>query len=101
MKIIMTKGTMNMSKVIIKGFIAGAPVPETKETYTKVELPIIPDGKKEPVFAEMYGMRDIPERYPANTKVNIIADRRTRRIDDGIEVKYSDIYAVRSISRAL
>ena len=92
---------MNMSKVVIKGIIAGAPAPETKETYTRFEVPIIPDGKKEPVFAEMFGMRDIPERYPADTRVNIIADRRTRRIDDGIEVKYSDIYAVRSISRAV
>ncbi|MCR5165823.1 MAG: hypothetical protein K6C13_01190 [Oscillospiraceae bacterium] len=90
-----------MSKVIIKGIIAGAPAPETKETYTRFEVPIIPDGKKEPVFAEMYGMRDIPERYPENTRVNIIAERRTKRFYDGIEVNYSDIYAVRSISRAV
>ena len=92
---------MNMSKVIIRGTIAGAPAPETKESYTRFEMPVIIDGQKELVFAEMYGMRDLPQRYPADTRVNIVADRRTRRIDDGVKIKYSDIYAVRSISRAV
>ena len=88
-----------MSKVVIKGKIAGAPAPETQENYTRYEMPVIVDGQKEPVFVELYGMRDLPKRYPAESRVNIIAERRTGKISDGIRTEYSNIYAVERISR--
>ncbi len=88
-----------MSKVMIKGRIAGKPAGETNANYTRFEIPVLPDGKKEPVLVETYGLHSFMDTVKEGTKVSMIADRRTRRIGgEGMNDRFIYTYTAQNIA---
>ena len=88
-----------MSKVLINGRIAGKPSAETGANYTKFEIPVLQDGKEETILVETYGLHSIMNMFKVGMKVNILADRRTRRIGgEGMNEKFMYTYSADSIA---
>lgn len=81
----------------ITGVVACTPAPETSESYTRFEIPVKVSDKKEPVIVEMYGMRNIINRFPKGKKVNIYAQKRTKPIFDGWKWNRVSYYSVKAI----
>lgn len=81
----------------ITGVVACAPAPDTSESYARYEIPVQISGEKEPVICEMYGMRNIKTRFTKGKKVNIYAQKRTKRIFDGWKWNRISYYSVKAI----
>ena len=88
-----------MSKVLINGRIAGKPSAETGANYTKFEIPVLQDGKEETILVETYGLRSLMKTFKIGMKVNMLADRRTRRIGgEGMHEKFMYTYSAENIA---
>lgn len=86
-----------MSSKLITGVVEHTPEPDTSESYTRFEMPVKVTGRKEPIMVEMYGMRDIINRFPKGKKVDIYAQKRTRPIFDGHRWNHESYYSVKAI----
>ena len=88
-----------MSKVIINGRIAGKPSAETGANYTKFEIPVLQNGRKEPILVETYGLHSFMKTLKEGMKISVIADRRTRRIGgEGMNEKFMYTYSAENIA---
>ena len=84
---------------MIKGRIAGKPSAETGANYTKFEIPVIQDGKDETILVETYGLHSFMKTFKIGMKVNMLADRRTRRIGgEGMNEKFMYTYSAENIA---